>query len=336
MIATLLPTNLPPPLRGADGPSTFTYDSIHQRLPLIVDELLAHNSALSHAARGALLRLRDEVAATAPATALAADAAHCLDGEWGPALEAQRAAGGTWDSAPWWWVENFFYARVRAAVGGAGAPDPFAVQKSRALDDACGAFAASVLPLAAEAPTPAMLRRALLRSLWGNRADLSLHTVASLAAGAGAAGADDDASRLLVDDVDAAVALVTTMAAPGGRVSLVLDNCGLELLSDLVLTDALLRGGCAAVMLHAKDRPVFVSDAMPADVRSHVSWLAGGGAAAAALAARLESGLADGRLEIATSPFWASPLAAWEAPAEVVAALAPMALTVFKGDGERV
>ena len=50
-------------------------------------------------------------------------------------------------------------------------------------------------------------------------------------------------------------------------------SCGLELVSDLLLVDGLLRiVKPSRVRLHAKDCPVFVSDVTPADVHTAM-WL---------------------------------------------------------------
>ena len=320
---------LPPPLRGADGPTTFTHDSIHRRLAAIIDDCIAHNdiaapaevaascvsstsessaiavpaaaatttssssstgadavsyptpTAMSASTVRALMRLREEVsavpaarltmggiaraghsaAAAAPigSTAAAMDAektpaaaaatddddedirrcAAALEYEWSPLASRMVADGATWDSAPWFWVENYFYARIRAACSALGGPmDPFAGQKRASLEGARAPFLSSVLPLvgdrgidSAEGPTTTnfnfgsgstttnfnlaggaaeqpqqqkkqRLRAALLRSLWGNRADLSLHTVSDLA-------------RQQADDAAADAAVSTANVASG-------------------------------------------------------------------------------------------------------------------------
>lgn len=88
------------------------------------------------------------------------------------------------------------------------------------------------------------------RSLWGNRADLS---VTAGAVDAGAHDEGDRGSHVLADDTPRLLRLLHRRR--GGRVVLVADNCGLELLADLVLIDALLRTGAAgAVTIHVKAR----------------------------------------------------------------------------------
>jgi hypothetical protein len=147
------PANLPPPLRGTDG--KFTFDSIHRRLPSIIDEMLAHNArALSPAALAALQALRHEVTTDAPLTPLRANQP---EGAWRGDLRALAEDGAvvadcavlTWQCAPWFFVECYFYKRILDVLAEHGGPaDPFAAQKQHALAGAAAAFATSVLPLA--------------------------------------------------------------------------------------------------------------------------------------------------------------------------------------------
>lgn len=107
-------------------------------------------------------------------------------------------------------------------------------------------------------PPPHSLPDLILRSLWGNRADLSLsggkvehHAADEVVAERASAAADKDedkgeekdkdASLLLWDDSDRAVRrLERALVREHGRVVFVVDNCGLELLCDLALIDSLL------------------------------------------------------------------------------------------------
>lgn len=333
------PTPLPPALVGTDG--GFTDTSITTRLPLILSETLAHNDDAPTTLREALEQLRDEIARDAPLPPLAPHPSNAAAG-FGDA----PPAGGSWLRSPWFHVENYFYRRILDAcrAAGWGARDPFARQKAAALHSAAPAFAATVLPLADSLD----LRALLLRSLWGNRADLSLHTVAALevemTAAAAAPGGDTESGALLVDDTAAAVRLLQRAATGGdATVAILLDNCGLELLSDLVLVDGLLRTGVRTVVLFAKTDPVFVSDATNRcdDVGTHVAWIAAsaaadqprdGSACAARLAARLQSALQSGALCVRDDPFFNSPLPFWELPSGLRAQLATCSLVVVKGD----
>jgi hypothetical protein len=205
------------------------------------------------------------------------------------------------------------------------------------------AFLSTVLPLwkeaiEATARPRGWTRALLLRSLWGNRADLSLTggKVHSDAA-AGDAGDTSHDALLLVDDSTAASADVEALlggSAPHS-IGIVLDNCGLELLTDLAWADALLTAGgpSFSVTLWVKPAPIFVSDAMAKDVHSHVAAMASMTSAdATALARSLQAHLSSRRLRLCTHPFFNGPDALWDAPSSLVEALRAHDLVVFKGD----
>lgn len=254
------------------------------------------------------------------------------------------------------------------------AADPFIPHKRDALESATDSFVATVLPLAGTGKSDTWeqsVRAAILRSLWGNRADLSLsggavdashfdapaghggkHEASASASGSESSGSGPgsgqdapaidptghstipltEAGGMLRDDSAAMAGFLAGRARAGAgseaegerapekckaaevevganaRVTIVLDNCGLELLCDLVLVDALLAprssppssstdadaagsgaselGGVAHVSdpeiakspvrhveLVAKTDPVFVSDATVLDVEQHLLFL---------------------------------------------------------------
>lgn len=232
-----------------------------------------------------------------------------------------------WLDVPFLAAEGFFYRKLLDAVGFfAPGPwrgiDPFEPRKSAAL---------AVLDL----PDPPNLtdfaelspQELLYAALWGNRADLGFHlarrpgdTVATTADGA------DLAADILVDD--SAAMWHHLDAAPGGRVCLVADNAGAELLPDLVLVDHLLRSGRAEhVELHLKPYPIFVSDATTADLLAVLARVS-----TSDLGRRLWSALNDGRLSVETHPFHCAPLSYHEMPADLATRFAAARLTILKGD----
>ena len=245
----------------------------------------------------------------------------------------------SWAGIPWWTCENYLYRRMLEATGyfapagscpGAGV-DFFQSQKSRATDAAAGAFALLAAAHEAElagagraaagggaAPVWAAHIGLLLRwSLWANHFDLSLTGGSVDAEGEAAAKCaallEQGEARLLASESDAALA---TLAAAGAdsTVTFVLDNCGLELLADLVLADGLLaRGAAGRVILQCKAQPVFVSDAMAKDITQAVDWIAARGVeSCVALAARLTAAQAEGRLVVSPQRFYTTASPWWE------------------------
>jgi hypothetical protein len=112
-----------------------------------------------------------------------------------------------------------------------------------------------------------------------------------------------------------------------GHVHVVADNTGTE----LALIDAVLGLG-STLTLHLKMDPVFVSDAIPADVWRLVAAMSTRGGPALALAGRLQAAFAEGRLRLAPDPFWSSPRFLWQAPPHLMASLAAASVVVIKGD----
>ena len=274
----------------------------------------------------------------------------------------------SWAGIPWWTCENYLYRRMLEATGyfapagscpGAGR-DFFQPAKTRSMEAAAGAFGLLAAAHSAElggaaggGGWEAHIGLLLRWSLWANHFDLSLTAGAVDAGGEAAAKCaallEAGEARLLASESGAALAALAGAGA-GSTVVLVLDNCGLELLADLVLADGLLaRGAAAKVVLHCKAQPVFVSDAMPKDIASHVDFIgAAGREDCAAIAGRLAAAQAEGRLVVSpqrfyttASPWWEMhpPAAAQRNPlppnpfgAAILADFGGAALAVIKGD----
>jgi uncharacterized protein with ATP-grasp and redox domains len=309
----------PPPLCAADG--GFTRDSLVVRLPNILRETLSSASAPPALVRAVHEQLIEPLSAGVLLPAPANDAARLWRDD---SFEFQSS---------WFYQEVVAYVHLMRLWGehGLAGEDPFASQKTRALESAEAAFLSTIVPLAGGdgKPTNELVAAALVRSLWGNRADLSLSAgrIERVAAGA----ADD----VLVDELDAAFDVLLAERSSGGggsasEITIVLDNCGLELLSDLALTDVLLRLG-HRVTLHCKAEPTFVSDALEADILATISFISQR-AASAPLADRLLSALSDGSLQITAHRFWNCALPGWCMPSDLRDALSRSSLAIFKGD----
>lgn len=308
-------------------PGSFARSTIVERKPQIIAQVLADHDYPAEIV-AALHAFRDEIASQPmqPLREQSADTA-----AWNAELACY--AGRTWLEVPWYFAETFFYRKLLEAVrylqpGPWQAVDPFGPQKRQQEAGALARLEASWDQLAGLAAD--VLFETLLHSaLWGNRADLSNLTVKEQAL-AGLAAQDE--KHLLLIDHSAEVHRL--LAAGVQRVDFINDNVGLDSLFDLVLADFLLTHGWAQrVAMHLKDRPFFVSDAMPQDIEAVLAALTqSSNSSVRSLAARLAGAQAAGRLLLKTDPFWTSFQMFRDMPAELQADIAAAEFAIVKGD----
>ncbi|MFD8482231.1 damage-control phosphatase ARMT1 family protein [Kitasatospora sp. NPDC059673] len=311
------------PVIRSDVPGSFARGVFHERHPKLVQQVL---DALPYgpAQRVAVERLLAEstTGVLEPPGADAPGAARWR--EWGAGLW-----GRPWGEAPFLWAESYFYHRLLDAVGyfGPGAwqgIDPFAPFKNAEL--AGTAVDEELAALGGLDGLPEARRAEVLLSsaLWGNRADLGFQLLAGATGTAASGLVADDSARLWTE----------LERAAGGRVCVIADNAGRELLPDLVLTDHLLAGGLAAqVVLYVKPQPYYVSDATTADVLASVERLrTAPSPAAGAVGGRLWRAMNSGALVVRTHPFFCAPLPFHDLPADLRAELAAATMTILKGD----
>ncbi len=318
---------IPPLLRGTE-PGSFAEDTIVRRLPATALRVISENSFDGPTNQ----RLRD-LAGDLPRGRIRP----LLDmqapdwSSWQTAM--QPFQGQTWLELPVFAAEMYFYRRILEATGyfqpgpGCGV-DPFRLQKTLGLAQA-GPAITQALPQGLTA-TGEMLRRLIYLSLWANQADLSLWPVQGEGGGKAQGGGQD--GHLVVDQ--SAAALAQMEEVDRGRVDLILDNFGVELIFDLLLAHALLvKNAGLTVHLHVKPHPCFVSDVVQADVGQALRWLENDAPVwAQPVALQLEQAEQAGRMQVKTHFYWASPSPAWEAPFDLWADLARSAFVISKGD----
>ncbi len=213
---------------------SFAWRTCTQRWPKIVRDLardIPHHAAALHS-------LTHEIEHGAVTMPMGLDDDRRFD------IVADYAAQ-LWTELPWYAGEAWLYARIRQATGYRfHKRDPFRAAKAR---EEAG------LVDAHNPHDPDPLSSALWRSLWGNRADLSLP--------AASAHTTSTVSELLVDERE----LALTWLLEAHNIAILLDNAGAELLCDLQLARALTDLG-KRVTLIVKDAPYFVSDAIDNDI----------------------------------------------------------------------
>ncbi len=321
-----LSKELPPYLMTSDQGS-FARSTIVERKPQIIAQVIAENDYPDDVL-GALEAFRREIAGdeVQPLQESAPD----VD-EWNTAW--REHAGKTWLELPWYFAETYFYRKLLEAVrylqpGMGDGLDPFDRQKrrqERLAIERLGEMEGDLEGLDSAEAFTVLLHSAL----WGNRVDLSNFTVREQARSGLASQHERD--NVLIDHTDQ----VGAMLAGGlNEVGFVTDNVGLDLLFDLVLADFILRLHWAKrTVFHLKNRPFFVSDAMPRDAELFIEALQQAPSpGAAALGRRLDGHRSAGRLRLVTDPFWSSSRLLPDLPPHLRAELARADLLVFKGD----
>jgi len=207
--------------------------------------------------------------------------------------------GKRWDELPFFWLEAYFYRRLlqesRYFLTG---DDPFSRAKCNGITESMHIMKSitwTLLDVLRPAQSdPAVAEEAielfLLRSLWGNKADLSLFSISEdpLALvhqklhkrlDSGAETVSEEMKHLLVDESLQTVQHLLRLRDPKekekgrNRVDIILDNSGMELFSDLCLAHVLAELLHVNVQLHLKRDPTFVSDATPQDVHQLINAL---------------------------------------------------------------
>jgi hypothetical protein len=340
-----------PPFISVADPHSFARRTIRVRKPAILAGLLAAHG-LPAAAAERLQALREKIERGEMIDSFALyphDPSLFAPGElaaWRAALAAQDGRG--WLELPWYFAESYFYVSLLLACGYYDPRSPtfrqdlFGPGKERELAGPGGGIelAAGVLEHLAGRPGTAERLQALLHfCLWGNRIDLSNADIAErhrgqiLAAdspGGPESPVNPDSDDLLNDDSSRLASALMSAR----RVDVVLDNCGPELVCDLLLAlDLLDTAGVKRAVLHAKRAPFFVSDATAADVRRTVSALAADpGPAVGRAGKRLAALQREQRLTVADHYFWNGPRHFPDLPAELCSDLAKADLVIFKGD----
>ncbi len=310
----------PRPIR-TDGENRFAQHTMAVRVPATVRHVASQNPDYPPDVLNALEALAVSLETDAPIPP--PDPAWPDAADWLPQWQAH--AGETWNAGEWFFAEVYLYrllietVRWRETGRDPFAPDKADELKSKTLWDGLNAALKR-----ADEPQPQRLESLIVMSLWGNRIDLSLRSVAAHGTGA----QDDD---LLADD--SAAALSALLGRPPGAVHLICDNTGTELALDLALVDALLDGAAETVTLHLKAHPTFVSDAILADVDTLLARLADEWYPPHhGLADRLNAARLDGRLNLAPHPVWNSARFLRDFPAEALGWFEGASLVISKGD----
>ncbi|MBX2814239.1 MAG: protein-glutamate O-methyltransferase family protein [Myxococcales bacterium] len=301
---------------SAYTPDSFAYFTIQKRIPKIMCDVATQLSG--HALKDPRWKqLEDAIVQGGP---IDIRGFYPETAYWENRLSALE--GAYWRELSFFELEFVFYLGLRSLVQElAPGFDMFRKIRRDALQDAMADFRHV---FAQDSSQPLALSRALNMALGGNTADLSQLD---------AQATGQRSTNLLVDQRPAVMERLRRSGASDSIVILA-DNAGSELGYDLLLTDALIQNFPSKVILHLKNVPMFVSDALICDVedtieafcaQSDVSGLSEVGL-------RLRTALNRGELELQAPCDWSEPRFLDNLSPPVAQSLKDAHIVISKGD----
>lgn len=314
-------TALPPFLMTSEEGS-FARETIMDRKPLIIDQILSHYDYTPQI-REDLKAFKGELAheSIKPLTEQTAD--RIL---WEQDLQPWKEK--TWLEIPWFLAETYFYRRVLEIVqyfqpGPWQGNDPYELLKHQEIIKALPVFTNIYQPRGSQ-KTLDHFRSACYQALWGNRGDLSNLHVFETEMGS-------QPENLVLDHSKAAFDFLKSKPA---KIAYFLDNTGKELLFDLAFIDYLLKANLAkSITCYLKNQPFFVSDAMPKDFDKSLRALqASQKEESNKLAGRIEKFIGKGLIIIKAPSFLTTGRMYRQLPEVLRKQLAGQDLVLLKGD----
>jgi hypothetical protein len=328
-----------PPFISTGEMNSFARKTIQSRKPAIIDRLTDFN-VFSEKNTRALTHLKEEMK-----EGKVVDPFEQVGYSLGALDEKSRDywradlpnhVGRSWLDIPFYFAEAYLYWRILIAVGYYDSRstffmrDPFQSFKNRELFAKGGGLdvgrvvADTMEEMHGKDEAVELL---IASSLWGNRIDLSLFSVAEKSRERILMAQEED---LIINDMHNLKQILKEAA----HVSLVLDNSGHELVCDLLLSWFLLtKTRVDRIDLHAKKYPVYVSDSMVKDVdHTIVAFRFDSHPALSRIGRDLCAYAVSGRLRLFDHPFWNSSLHFPDLPEELMCALCGSDLVLFKGD----
>jgi uncharacterized protein with ATP-grasp and redox domains len=322
----------PPPIFGTEAGS-WAQLTISDRYSNIVNRVIDENDFPPDIVEK-LVKLRDEIP-DQPIRYLRDPGAPDIK-DWETYIKPME--GKDWMVVPWLFSEHYMYRRIMEAVDYFNLrQDPFRYQKQQSLNknrEDIQSFASVLMSWTKDRSNAQQyIRKAIYYSLWGNQADLSLWP-ADKPKKPNHLSQKNRKEYLLADDTNRIVKLLSQSDRKIGRVDIMLDNAGYELVCDLGLVDTLLTHQQAVeVLLHTKAHPTYVSDVIGIDVDQTIGFLKNAKAdETSQLGKRLEEYIQEKKLKVKSHFFWNSPLPMWNLPADLREQLSRADLLISKGD----
>lgn len=289
------------------------------RLPGIIDQVVRRQPADSPQVLN-LLRLKENVLHGNPDIFLEKE---ILEPVWTQGLEKYK--GISWRALPFYEAEALFYHLLLRAVGYFELhADPFQAIKQHDIEVNRMAICNLLVTQTGQPHGGDQVRQLLYLVLWGNKADLSQQHQHNTPKNA-------QKSMTIIDDSTVIARKIT-----GGlkRLDIILDNAGIELLTDLLFAVEMLKAGYVdKVVLHSKAYPTFVSDATHNDIDKLINYVVQQNTPACrSFSWIFNDYLAKNSIVIQPHTFWNSPLFFYQMPEGLRRDLSKSNLLICKGD----
>jgi len=348
---------------------TFAYPTIKDRCPVILCKVIDHlhrqrnNIAREHGAEAGeglykvveeLSKLRYEMQTDKPITDILDNTGNAA--VWNEYIENVKISEErpSWFTSAWLWVECYMYRRMLQSSNMSGSQqlrvfDFFRHQKEEGFHGSVGSMkqlAIWLLPQLLEMKkvvdpnvnNASKLWQILVQiSLWGNKCDLSISAGSkAVATGDPVTGLESLKEFILSNHSSLCWEKLQLCKKDNSSISIVMDNCGFELFTDLCLADFLITSKVIkTVKLRIKDQPWFVSDTTPADLTWSLNQLLLGDENLSQLATRWQDFIGKGIWSVHSDSFWTYPHSCHEmakAEPQLYQELSEDELVIFKGD----
>ena len=293
--------------------NSFAFFTVTKRLPSIVRSIIENNSFSSE-----ILEKLEELFRDIPGAEFKP-----LPGTSGVNRrinEKIKTEKYRWNKAPFIFVENYLYHRLKEICGySANRYDYFAFKKNNDVLSKKDELLKAIedFDALAKHELSASIKQVMHSYLFGNAVDLSQAKVL-----------DKSAVNLLIDDSEK----TGSVLANSKQIDIILDNSGEELLYDILFSYWVLnKTKTATVNLHFKTFPYFVSDALKSDFHfllKVLSETAGGKNFSAAIYDRI----ARGSIVLLEDDFWTDTDDFLSTPENIKNIFLNSDLIIFKGD----
>jgi len=236
-----------------------------------------------------------------------------------------------WANTPWFFLESYFYRRLFDATGYfENGSDPFAKSKQKSLTESLPSLRTLAVVvqdlLTLDTLTEEAFTLILHDMLWGNKADLALNPKG---VSKEVLGKKTHSSDILINHTEKFFGLVQTCV--DGKFDIIVDNVGLDVLSDLMVATVLTKFYNINFTFHIKKNPIFVSDVTRQDW-DHMMNVFESDEGLKYFHSLWSDHLSKGKWVVKDNPYWNRFEAFWDLPEDLSQQFSKSNLVIVKGD----